>query len=234
MYQRPHQRSPRAADKPYGFLRLPFDHDVDAVRAEITAADLPWLDSQWKWHLGTRFCILRGGPPTGRPGDRLTNGSGVDAPALDRLPRTHALLDAAFPVPVALAWLGESPPGARIHLHVDNTRHWDEHHRVHVPLVTNPTARLALAGRFQHFAPGHAWAFDNSRPHGAANDGPPRLHLIVDLPDLPAVRRWLAAGEPVEGEPDRALWAELATDPLTRLTLTQRADPELMARLRAQ
>ena len=59
---------------------------------------------------------------------------------------------------------GSSPPGARIFLHRDNTQHWDEHHRIHLPLVTTPDAKLCVLGRFQHFPAGHLFAFNNSRP----------------------------------------------------------------------
>ncbi len=234
MYQRRHLRSPDAAPKLYRFLRLPWTTDVSAARDELVAADLPWFDSQWKWHLGTRFCVLRGGPATERPGDRLTNGRGVDAPCLSALPATRALLDVALPARAVLAWVGLSPPGARIHVHVDNTRHWDEHHRVHLPLVTSPGARLGVEGRFAHLPAGTCWALNNSRPHAGLNDGPARLHLVVDLAPTAAVEAWLRAGTAVEGEPDPRAWEVLRGDPLARLSAAQRADEALMARLLAQ
>ncbi len=235
MHQRPHTRSPAAIHKPARFLRLPGQIDVRAAAEAVAAPGLPWLPSQWKWHLGTEFLILRGGPPTRTPGGELTSGIAVDAPALARLPALRALLDDALPAPALVAWVGKSPPGAQISVHVDNTAFWDEHHRVHLPLVTQPEARLAVAGRFAHFPAGEPWAFNNSKAHGALNGGTrDRLHLLVDLPDTPAVRAWMAAGEPVEGTPDPAAWAALSADPLARLTPAERADAHLMARLAQQ
>lgn len=235
MYQRRHQRSASAAAKDYTFRRLPGRIDPAPLLAEIDALSADaWLDSQWKWHLGTQFCILRGGPAAPIPGARLTSGGGVDAPVLDRLPRLRACLDAAFPVPVALAWIGASPPGARICVHVDNTAHWDEHHRIHVPLRTSPAAKLCVAGRWLHLPAGSLWAFNNSAPHAAANDGPVRLHLMVDLPDLPEVRAWIAAGEPVDGAPDPVLWEAVTQDPLRALGPRQLETPGLLARLLGQ
>ncbi|MCA9546198.1 MAG: aspartyl/asparaginyl beta-hydroxylase domain-containing protein [Myxococcales bacterium] len=235
MFQRPHARSAQAVTKPARFLRLPGRFAVAQAAHEALQPDLPWLPSQWKWHLGTQFLILRGGPPTQTPGGELTSGADRDAPVLARMPAVKALLDKALPARARVAWIGRSPPGARICLHVDNTPFWDEHHRVHLPLVTDPAARLAVAGRFAHFPAGEAWAFNNSKVHGALNDGPaPRLHLLVDLPDTAAVRAWLAAGEAVDGAADPGAWAALAVDPLVRLTDAQRADAPLMARLRAQ
>lgn len=234
LHQRPHARSPHALVKPYRFLALPIGFDPAPILAELDALTPPWLPSQWKWHLGTDFCILRGGPPTGWPGGELTSGGGVDTPLLAAMPQTRALLDSLFPVPAALAWIGRSPPGARIRLHVDNTQHWDEHHRLHLPLRTTPAARLFVKGRAQHLPAGTVWALNNSVPHGAANDGPARLHLMVDLPPSPAVDALLAGARPVEGTPDPVLAAELARDPLAAAPDAVRQDAELMRRLRRQ
>ena len=74
-----------------------------------------------------------------------------------------------------------------------------------------------------HWPAGSAWLFDNSRPHGALNEGPPRIHLMVDLPDSAAVRSWIATAEPVEGE--ELAWFE--GDRIRRLE--DRCAPEVMA-----
>lgn len=240
MFQRPYDKSPDPVAKPRRFARLPGAFDPAPLLAEVAAVAPwterapPWLSSQWKWHLRTYFLVLRGGPPTGHPGGRLTSGGGVDAPPLARMPAMRAALDTLLPAPAVLAWIGLSPPGARIFTHVDNTRHWDEHHRVHLPLATTPAARLCVAGRFAHFPAGTLWSFDNSAPHGAINTGPDRLHLVVDLPPTPAVEAWLARGEAVVGEADPEALAALSADPFEALTEAERADAALMARLRQQ
>jgi hypothetical protein len=234
MYQRRHVPSPRALPKPYRFLRLPLDLDLGPVIAELEGAAITWLPSQWKWHLGTSFCILRGGEERGWPGSRLTSGGGIDAPALASLPRIRELLDSGFPAPIASAWLGLSPPESRIHLHVDNMPHWDEHHRFHVPLVTNERARLCVAGRFLHLPRGTVWAFNNSLPHGAENLGPPRVHLMVDLPPAPEVEALVAAGVAHEGERDPEAMARLGRDPMQALPEDAKADRSLVWRLSQQ
>lgn len=234
VYQRPTPSSPRAIDKPYRFLRLPLAIDVAPLRDELRAAAVPWSPSQWKWHMETRFCVLRAGAEQPYPGGALVTGAGVDQPVLARLPRLRAFLDSALPAPARMAWLGLSPPGARIYLHRDNTHHWDEHHRVHVPLDTTPAARLCVSGRFVHMPAGTAWAFNNSVPHGAINRGPDRIHLMIDLPPAPEVQALFAAGEPVDGEPDREALAELGRDPLAALTAGQLADLDLVRRLLLQ
>ncbi|MEZ4473453.1 MAG: aspartyl/asparaginyl beta-hydroxylase domain-containing protein [bacterium] len=204
--------------KPYRFRRLPGAVDPGPLLGELDALPAEaWLRSQWKWHLGTRFLILRGGTPGKAPGSALTAGAGVDAPALADLPALRHLLDTGFPEPATLAWVGLSPAGSRIHLHVDNTAHWDAHHRVHVPLRTSPGARLCVDATWLHLPAGTVWAFNNSRPHGALNTGPERLHLMVDLPSTPAVEGWLAQGRDAAGLPDPEAWEALARNPLDAL-----------------
>jgi kumamolisin len=115
-------------------------------------------------------------------------------------------------------------------MHVDNTPHWDEHHRLHVPLVTSRRARLGVVRRFAHFPAGHLFAFNNSRPHGAINDGPDRIHLVFDVPDCPAIRALLGGGRHVEGEHDERALARLSEDPLGDLSPEERGSPALMHR----
>lgn len=230
MYQRPNPRSPRALAKRYSFLDTGVRVDPAPLVAELAAVALPYLESLWKWHRGTRFAILRAGPPGPLPGDELVTGHGVDAPVLAALPRLRALLDGALGFPAALAWIGLSPRDSAIRLHVDNTPHWDEHHRLHLPLVTTPDARLAVLGRFLHLPAGHLIAFNNSRPHGAINDGPERLHLVLDVPPGPEIDALLAAGTHLPGEPDPRALARLSEDPLADLTPDERAEPARMQR----
>jgi kumamolisin len=234
MYQRSYTHVADAVTKGYRYLRLPLQVDPAPLAEEIAAAGIEWLRSQWKWHLGTSFAILRGGEDRGFPGSRLTGGGGVDAPLLARLPRVAAVLDGAFPAPATSAWLGLSPPGKRIYLHVDDLPHWDRHHRLHVPLVTTPAARTCVAGGFLHLPAGSVWAFNNSVAHGTENLGPARIHLMVDLPATPAVEALLAAGAPCEGEPDPEALARLSRDPLEALADEDRRDPSLMMRLERQ
>lgn len=230
MYQRRHQRSPDALLKNYTFLDTGVRVDPAPLLDELHGVVLPYLDSLWKWHRGTRFCVLRGGPPGPLPGDELTSGRDIDAPILAELPRLRALLNGALGFHAPMAWIGLSPPNSAIRMHVDNTQHWDEHHRLHVPLITTPGARLCVLRRFHHFPAGALFAFNNSRPHGAINDGPARLHLIFDVPAGPAIDALLAGGVAIEGELDAPALARLSEDPLADLTPDERHQPALMHR----
>ena len=234
LYQRCREQSAQAIPKSYHFVRLTTSVNPLPLVKELEAVALSWLPSQWKWHIGTFFCILRGGPGGRHPGSALTSGTDTDATVLDRLPLMRVFLNETFPAPARMAWLGLSPPDTCIHLHVDNTNHWDEHHRVHVPLVTDGRARLCVAGGFQHLPAGTAWVINNSQPHGALNLGPGRLHLVLDLPPTSEVEALIAAGTHLDGVPDEEALARLSRDPFESLTADERADPYLMERLRLQ
>ena len=234
MFQRPHQRSPRALDKSYQFAWWPLGFDVAPLVDEIARHGPDWLESQWKWHVESRFSLLRAGQRSGYPGSELTNGHSINQPTLERLPTLCHFLDTAFPVKPTLAWLGRLPEGARIFTHIDNTVHWDEHHRVHVPLVTNPQARLCVAGRFLFLQPGRIWLLNNSLPHGALNRGPERLHLVLDLPHFNGFDAWLANGHLESGETDAAALAELDQNPLESPAVSSALDSARLGRLLTQ
>jgi len=234
VFQRPHQRSPRALDKAYRFAWWPLVRQLTPLLDEIAQQPPDWLESQWKWHVESRFSLLRAGQRAGYPGSELTNGHSINQPTLSRLPHLCQFLDTAFPVQPTLAWLGRLPAGARIFTHIDNTQHWDEHHRVHVPLITNAEARLCVAGRFLFLEPNRIWLLNNSLPHGALNRGPERLHLVLDLPHFAGFDAWLSAGNQESGEPDAAALAELDQNPLESEAAANGLDSARRSRFLAQ
>jgi len=234
VFQRPHQRSQRALDKPYRFAWWPLSVELAPLIDEIGQQQPEWLESQWKWHVESRFSLLRAGLRASYPGSELTNGHSIDQPNLERLPRLLQFLDSAFPIKPTLAWLGRLPEGGRIYTHVDNTQHWDEHHRVHVPLITNPDARLCVAGQFLHLEPNRIWLLNNSLPHGALNRGPERLHLVLDLPHFSGFDAWLAQATPELGEPDAAALSELERNPLESAAVSSALESARLARFLAQ
>ena len=190
--------------KPYRFVRLPDSIDPNLLGEELTHVE--WQSCDWDSHYQTQVCVLRGGE------QGLEEGHGQDQPILSRLPGIRRILDRFFPVPAQVAWLGYHPPGARIFLHSDARTFWKEHHRIHIPLVTHEGAQLCADGNFQHLPAGSVWAFNNTRVHGCVNEGPARIHLMVDLPMSPEVEAWLATGVPVAGQPDAGRLATITVD----------------------
>lgn len=213
---------------------LPTAFPLAPIISELGSQPQEWLDSQWKWHIETRFSVLRAGKRKAYPGSELTHGHSIDQPNLERLPRLRQLLDHAFPVRPTLAWLGRIPSGGRIFSHVDDTHHWDEHHRVHVPLITNPEARLCVDEHFLFLRPRRIWLLNNSVQHGVINRGPERVHLCLDLPHFRGFAAWLARGQVEHGERDDAALRELNRDPMSSPFVSDAIEPARLTRLRAQ
>ncbi len=190
--------------KPYRFIKLPERIDPALLREELT--QVQWQSYDWDSHYQTQVCVLRGGT------QGLDEGHGQDQPILSRLPGINRILDTFFPVPARIAWLGCHPPGTRIFLHSDARTFWNEHHRIHIPLVTHEGALLCTDGNFLHLPAGSVWAFNNTRVHGSVNEGPERIHLMVDLPMSPEVEAWLATGSPEAGHADPRRLQTIAVD----------------------
>ncbi len=64
--------------------------------------------------------------------------------------------------------------------------------RIHLPIWTNPKAKLQVSHEDLFWQPGEAWYGEFSFPHRLRNDGPgSRLHLVCDLKVDEAIRRLL-------------------------------------------
>lgn len=61
--------------------------------------------------------------------------------------------------------------------------------RIHVPVTTNPEVRFLLNGTRVVMEEGTCWYLRLSDPHAVANDGPDRIHLVVDM----EVNDWVKA-----------------------------------------
>lgn len=63
--------------------------------------------------------------------------------------------------------------------------------RVHIPLRTNPGAKLIIEGIPYHLPAGEVWCLDTSGRHAAVNSGEEdRIHLVIDVLRSPATERY--------------------------------------------
>lgn len=88
--------------------------------------------------------------------------------------------------------------GEGIKTHRDYGDSLSRAHRIHIPVITNPSAELGIAGHIKHLAAGEAWEINNRKLHAVRNTGADdRIHLILD---------YVVPGETVE-DPDGRLVA---------------------------
>jgi len=177
------------------FTRLPVTLDVPRLVDEV--ASIPtwaWERTYWPYPHGSVDQVLLRGGTRGVELDFFLDDGVVDQAILGRLPYMAWLVGPDGPFGGAtFAFLFRMAPGGRSRLHTDDMPIWKTHHRVHVPIVTNPDARLIAGERWIHLPIGQAWTFDNQALHAAVNGDTPRTHLILDVPDERLAMRDLLA-----------------------------------------
>jgi hypothetical protein len=174
------------------FLELHVDLDVAALVQEVDR--LPseaWSTTYWGTpHGSIHFVLLRGGTK-GHPDDFLTN-EVADADSLARMPLMARLIGPQGPFRGSrFAFLFRMLADGVTLAHTDSAEVWGDLHRVHVPLVTHPSAHLVVEGRAQHLSTDSAWTFDNQALHGFVNGPCLRTHLIVDVPETSTMAQML-------------------------------------------
>lgn len=80
--------------------------------------------------------------------------------------------------------LARLPAGAFVTPHADGHPSGTRPHKIHVPILTNPSAYFFVEGQRYHFQEARAYEVNNAARHGAANGGETdRIHLIFEYLD---------------------------------------------------
>lgn len=78
--------------------------------------------------------------------------------------------------------MAKLPAGADIPAHVDAASSFDNVHRIHIPLFTNPDVEFIVDRKRVIMDEDHAYEINNKLMHGVINNGDKdRIHLIIDL-----------------------------------------------------
>ena len=165
------------------FYRFAVPVDVPRLVGEYRSVpEDAWQASYWgNIHCSVGMLLLRGGE-TGTEEDFFAD-SVSDSPLLAKLPYMKSFLGRDGPFGEAsYAFLFRMEPNGLTQAHRDTIEKWNDMFRVHIPIETNPRARLISDGYAQHFSAGHAWSFNNQSWHGVVNGGQERVHFIFDIP----------------------------------------------------
>jgi len=197
---------------------------VERLSDELAAAEIEWHEPYAEYATaGLKVAVLLS--PDGDEG----NFSWGDCPApqvtplLRRLPRTRRFID-DLRLRVMASRLLRLEPGAFLHEHRDYVHLEDvPRYRLHLPLLTNPGARIVLPGFAVHMKREFLWKLNPKAViHSACNSGAtPRIHLMLDC-YLNAELSRLISSEFLEDDSVRSLPC---------LTGKQRADLIYKARL---
>lgn len=105
----------------------------------------------------------------------------VDTPFLDSCPYIAEVLS-QFKTRLYSARLMRLGSGSRIKEHRDHDLDAEAGTvRLHIPMATNPEVRFLLNGTRVIMEEGTCWYLRLSDPHAVSNDGPDRIHLVVDM-----------------------------------------------------
>ena len=76
----------------------------------------------------------------------------------------------------------ELPKGSIIPEHADEGELLNTNHRVHIPLVSDPTVKFSLDHKDYYLKPGYAYEINNQLIHAVRNESNiDRIHMIIDL-----------------------------------------------------
>lgn len=159
-------------------VRVALRVDASLLAAEVAA--LPpeaWLPHPEGAPGNTAVPLVAAG---GDEHDNATVGPMAPTAALLAMPYTRAVL-AALDAPIGRTRLMRISREGRLGAHVDTNRYWQEHFRVHVPVVTAPSVRFVVDDEAVHMAAGEVWVFDTWRRHAVENPAEfDRIHLVID------------------------------------------------------
>lgn len=133
----------------------------------------------------TRHIIFRFFPPNGSPDDAYAHPiwsawQDTLTPIMQAAAKPYGYAQPLFPK-VMLARLAA---GHSIDRHTDAAATNRQVHKIHVPLVTNPKAKMFIADEWFHLQDGRAYEVNNIVPHGVENAGDEdRVHFIFELYD---------------------------------------------------
>jgi hypothetical protein len=118
----------------------------------------------------------------GDPANHLPEHIHSDHPVFPLLMRVVRQLENYYNATVKIAALDGMPPGSKINRHFDQSNIYGLCHRVHLPLVTDPSVKFFIDDVPHFFKAGEFFEFDNKRFHEVHNDSDIfRIHLVIDL-----------------------------------------------------
>ncbi|MFF9352100.1 aspartyl/asparaginyl beta-hydroxylase domain-containing protein [Streptomyces sp. NPDC014734] len=154
---------------------------VEQMRAEALEAPTRGVVAYGEYQSGGRWTtslMNRSGDP-----HDVVIGDGRPRPTslLEEMPATARLLD-SLRLDFMYVRLARLEPHSYLWEHRDYAEPRETgRRRLHIPLVTNPSAVLVTAGARVHVAAGALWRQTPSQAHGVCNTtGPDRFHLIAD------------------------------------------------------
>jgi hypothetical protein len=167
---------------------------ANLICAEIQRVELPWIEEYGEYQSGGWWTVSLFNDSGDPAHVRIRDCAGTPTTLLDTMPRTRAFIE-GLGLDIMWARLARLAANSFLWEHVDyGELDHSRRHRLHIPLATNSSAQLVIAGRSLNLTVGHIWRLTPANPHGVCNFyGPDRIHIIIDCYEDEALRRLLAA-----------------------------------------
>jgi len=159
------------------FIRLPYQFDVEKLKAEVQALD----PSEWMPHVqdypgNTSIPLIS---LNGEMNDDF-NGPMAVTEKLQRSPYLQQVI-ASFGEVFGRSRLMGLAAHNEVPEHRDVNYHWYNRVRIHIPVITNPKVLFHCGDRFVHMEAGQTWIFDSWKKHSVKNNSDEnRVHLVID------------------------------------------------------
>lgn len=170
--------------------KLPLAFDVARLQADlqrVTTASAEWIDHFVTQNYEGSWSVipLRANRGASHPVMMIysdpNSADYVDTPFLAASPYFREVLD-QFPTNLLAVRLMRLGRGSVIKEHRDHDLDVDGGTvRIHIPVMTNPEVHFLLNGRRVIMEEGECWYLRLSDPHAVRNDGPDRVHLVIDM-----------------------------------------------------
>ncbi len=157
-------------------------NEIDIILSEIIRANILWKEEYNEyqsggWSTAALYNI------SGDPNDVLIqDGIGIPTTTITRqMPFTQNFID-KLDFKIMYARVARLSANSFLWEHVDYAElNKQKKYRLHIPLVTNPSSLLVIAGQTISLKTGYMWLLEPVKPHGVCNlYGPDRVHLIID------------------------------------------------------
>lgn len=160
------------------FIQLPLTFDAARLAAEIEALG----EDAWRPHpqgfAGNSMLPLVA--VDGDPANEAFAGVMRPTPHLERCAYLQQVFH-SLGATIGRSRLMRLSGHAEVTRHADQGYYWADRHRVHVPIVTQPTVRFECGDAVINMAEGECWIFDTWRQHRVLNDDTrSRIHLVID------------------------------------------------------
>ena len=164
------------------YIRLALRVDAARLAAEVMAIpEERWQDHPEGAAGNTALPLVAA---HGDEHDPSTTAGMRPTPVLASLPYTRAIM-AALHAPIGRSRFMRIEAEGSLGMHVDINRYWQDHMRVHVPVITHPDVAFLCQDESRHMATGEVWVFDTWRRHGVENPANhARIHLVIDTVEI--------------------------------------------------